>query len=380
MTIRDGEARPRPWNTGIDEEPRVAQPEPENPLEPGPVHPPRCAGVPGPPPAADVRRFGIDVPRDDVGLDLVAEGGGWRTAVMDRVHECEELGRFVAITLCGERNDRPDSGVGVLPAIFPDTGRIALDVAGFQRRAVERRREKEHEAVPYMDYLFIDRGHGLLAPRRVGAARDHAPRLRDRIDAARIVDGGPERRPVVEVRAPIPSPVPGLSFERFLQRARVASPRGGAFALPARFGHCRPFRQDRMEEPGEPDTLPLSLGPHEVHPVVPVPCSHQRETMAPDGQAAVESSGAMFEHRGLLLGAARLQIRVELLAAGGRPFEEGHDLVEEAPIAGGLDILLDDVGKPEAIVGDPGPHSPTGRPGSALLDVAPDGQSTRCPE
>src|SRR5947199_3450570 len=170
MTIRDGEARPRPWNTGIDEEPRVAQPEPENPLEPGPVHPPRCAGVPGPPPAADVRRFGIDVPRDDVGLDLVAVGGGRRTGVIVRVHECEEFGRFVAMTLYGERNDRPDLRVGVLPAIFPDAGRIALDVAGLQRRAAERRREKEYEAVPSTDGRFIDRGHGLLAPRRVGAA------------------------------------------------------------------------------------------------------------------------------------------------------------------------------------------------------------------
>src|SRR5213594_1656701 len=285
MTIRDGEARPRPWNTGIDEEPRVAQPEPENPLEPGPVHPPRCAGVPGPPPAADVRRFGIDVPRDDVGLDLVAEDGGRRTGVIDRVHEGEELGRFVAITLCGERNDRPDRRVGVLPAIFPDTGRIALDVAGLQRRAVERRREKEYEAVPSTDERFIDRGHGLLASRRVDAARDHAPRLRDRIDAARIVDGGPERRPVVEVRAPIPAPIPGLSFERFLQRARMVAPRLDALALPARLGQPRPFRQDRMEEPGKPDTLPLPLGTHEIHPVVPVPCPHQWQTMAPDGQA-----------------------------------------------------------------------------------------------
>src|SRR5207244_12410454 len=36
----------------------------------------------------------------------------------------------------------------------------------------------------------------------------------------------------------------------------------------------------------------------------------------------------------------------------------------------GLDILLDDVGKPEAIVGDPGPHSPTGRRVPPVLDVA----------
>src|SRR5437667_3202309 len=177
MTIRDGEARPRPWNTRVDEEPRVAQPEPENPLEPGPVHPPRCAGVPGPPPAADVRRFGIDVPRDDVGLDLVAEGGGRRTGVIDRVHEGEELGRFVAITLCGERNDRPDRRVGVLPAIFPDAGRRALDVAGLQRRAVERRREKEYEAVPSTYEGCITRRHGLLSPRRGRAAWEQRSRF-----------------------------------------------------------------------------------------------------------------------------------------------------------------------------------------------------------
>src|SRR2546421_10895956 len=114
MTIRDGEARPRPWNTGIDEEPRVAQPEPENPLEPGPVNPPRCNGVPGPPPAADVRRFGIDVPRDDVGLALVAEGGGRRTGEIDPVHECEETGWFVDITHCWESKQRTERRVAVL--------------------------------------------------------------------------------------------------------------------------------------------------------------------------------------------------------------------------------------------------------------------------
>src|SRR5205823_11117722 len=84
---RDVEALPRTRDTRIDHEPRATQPESENPLEAGSIHPSGGPRVPRPAPAADVRGFGIDVPGEDVGLDLVAVNAGWRAGVVDRVQD-----------------------------------------------------------------------------------------------------------------------------------------------------------------------------------------------------------------------------------------------------------------------------------------------------
>src|SRR3990167_8682793 len=42
---RQREAFPRARDTGVDDEARASQPEPEYPFEPGPIHPPRCPRV-----------------------------------------------------------------------------------------------------------------------------------------------------------------------------------------------------------------------------------------------------------------------------------------------------------------------------------------------
>src|SRR2546426_12356439 len=126
------------------------------------------------------------------------------------------------------------------------------------------------------------------------------------------------------------------------------------------FPYTTLFRsQDRLKEPAEPDALPLPFGAHEVHPVVPVPGPHQRETVAPDRQAAVERAGAVLEQRTPLSGHAWLEIRLGLPGGEERPPEERNDLVEEARLFGDLEIPEDHVRKPEQIVGDAGPNAAT---------------------
>src|SRR5437879_43881 len=119
--------------------------------------------------------------------------------------------------------------------------------------------------------------------------------------------------------------------------------------LPPRVAQLRPLCQDRVREPPEPDALPLPFGAHEVHSVVPVPGPHQRETVAPDRQAAVERAGAVLEQRAPLSGHAWLEIRLGLPGGEERPPEERNDLVEEARVFGDLEIPEDHVRKPEQI-------------------------------
>ena len=58
------------------------------------------------------------------------------------------------------------------------------------------------------------------------------------------------------------------------------------------------------------------------------PVADQRQAVRADREAAVEGPRAVLEQRGVLLGDHRLEERVVLAGAEGRPFEEGHHLVE----------------------------------------------------
>ena len=73
---------------------------------------------------------GIDIGGDDIGFHLVTVDVGARAGVIDRVEQREQVGGLVALTKRGERHNRPQRGMGVLSAVLPNAGRIALDVAG----------------------------------------------------------------------------------------------------------------------------------------------------------------------------------------------------------------------------------------------------------
>src|SRR5947207_2096415 len=123
----------------------------------------------------------------------------------------------------------------------------------------------------------------------VGGPRKHRPRLRDRIDAAFGVAGGAERRPVVEIGAPVPVAVPGLALQRGLERLHVLAPPRRAFVLAAHLGLASEFPEGRVQEPPEPDALPAPFATDAIHPVVPVPAADQGKPVDSDLEPAVES-------------------------------------------------------------------------------------------
>src|SRR5919112_1573903 len=112
----------------------------------------------------------------------------------------------------------------VLPAILADARHVALDVARVQLARVERWREEQDQPVAAANEELLNGGHRAGCPRRIGCARDDAPRLGDRVDAALAVDAGAERRPVVEERPAVPVAIPAMALERPSERLHVAPP------------------------------------------------------------------------------------------------------------------------------------------------------------
>ena len=225
----------------------------------------------------------VDIGRHDIGLDLVSLHVGVRARVTDRVQDGEELVRRVALAERGPGDHGPDGRMSVLASVLADARRIPFDVAGIEGRAGERRREEKDQPLVTLDEMRLHGGHGSRRVGRLGRARDHPPRLGDRIDPALRVHDGSERRPVVEVGAAVPPSVPAMLLEGSLEGPHVLAPHGGAPLVAAILGHRREALEGRMEKPPEPDALAAPGRADPVHPVVPVARADQGEAVRADG-------------------------------------------------------------------------------------------------
>src|SRR5437870_1383162 len=300
--------------------------EAQDPLDAGAMHPAGGARVPGPAATAHVRWFGVDIGRRHIGLHLVAVDAGARAGVVDGVQDREQLARLVAVAERREREHGPEGRVRVLAAVLAHAREVATHVARITRRVIERRREEQNQAVAAAHQVFLDRRHGAGRAAAVGGARDHPPRLRDRVDAALLVGDRAERRAVVEVGAPVPVAVPGLPLERRLEGGHVPAPGVGALVLAAQLGKASELPEGGVQEPAEPDALAHARLPDAVHAVVPVAGAHEGKPVAPDEQAAVERPSAVLEEGGPLARQAGLEVRLPLAGGEGGPLEEGDDL------------------------------------------------------
>src|SRR5262249_43379175 len=135
---------------------------------------------------------------------------------------------------------------------------------------------------------------GALAARGVRRARDHAPRLGNRVDAAFGIHDRAKRRAIAEVSAAVPIAVPCL-LERLLKRARVFAPTISARMLTAFIGNRRKTQQRGMEEPAEPDAFAFAVLADLVHAVVPIACSDQRQAVRADCKGRIERERAVLK-------------------------------------------------------------------------------------
>ena len=151
---------------------------------PGAIEPGGGSGVPAPAAAACVRRSRVDVAGEHVRFGPVPRGVGQRARVIDRVEHVEQLRRFIAIAELGDGHHDPHRRVRVLAAVLANAGRIALDVAGLLRRAIERRRRAAAAVCESRGRPARARTASIArsANRHRHGAGEHRPRLRDRVD------------------------------------------------------------------------------------------------------------------------------------------------------------------------------------------------------
>jgi hypothetical protein len=121
----------------------------------------------------------------------------------------------------------------------------------------------------------------------------------------------PQRRAVIEVRAPIPFAVPTVQVEIAAQlRLRlVASLRERGIAPCA----CElgELPQDRAKEEPQPHAFARALDADEVHAVVPVARAHERQATRPEAQAMDDRTHAMLvEARRLARAARQVVVRI----------------------------------------------------------------------
>ena len=295
-------------------------------------------------------------------------------------HRCqhrEQLPRTFGVVEGRERHRRPERGMRVLAAVLAHAGNVALDVARRRPRRVERRIEQLHDAgvgVHEMRMEGVHRAPGALGRRR---AREHRPALRDRVDPALGVACRAERRAVVEPGTAVPGAVPRGGFDAPGKRLRFALALRGETCVGARPRQRRVALQHRNQEEREPDALALAAGADEVHAVVPVARSHERQAMdapaerVPDGAHAV-----LVEARGLLRDLRRLVDR-SLAFADGAAFEKRATRIEHARVARHLDVARDRQRQPEVVVGTARADAFARRRVPPVLNVAFDELSCR---
>ena len=158
----------------------------------------------------------------------------------------------------------------------------------------ERRREQQHEP---LSRRTSRRSTAAIAwrARRVAATAQHRPGLRDRIDPAFAIRRRAQRRAVVEVGAPIPSPSHASSAAAFKRHARFAVTRARSCSPRASASSAK--RGSTPAEPGQPDAFALPVFADAVHPVIPVACADERQAVRPAVEADVDGARAVLEQR-----------------------------------------------------------------------------------
>ncbi len=317
----DGVARPRRRDARVQREGSAPARESEDPLQPDAIHPAGRAGVPGPAAAPAMRWVVVDVPRDGVGLGLVLLDLRGGARVVDRVEHVEELDRLVAAPEARQGEDDPLGRVRVLSAVLADSRQVALDVARVEGRAVEGGREEKDDLRGAPDQLRAHRVHRALgALFRRGAGED-SPGLCHRVEPALVVLGGPERRAVVEVGAPVPLAVPALLEHRPQALALGAVARRARRVAPL-LAQRREGAQDRVKEPSDEDALPAPLGSDPVVAVVPVAAPDERQAVGAGGERALDGPHAVLEESSLLCRYGRQPVRLGLSGRNGRRLKE----------------------------------------------------------
>src|SRR5438128_2110059 len=144
---------------------------------------------------------------------------------------------------------------------------------------VEWRRKEEHELFCLPHQMFLDGLHCLDCPPGIARAADYRPGLRERIYPGFLILPGTQRRPIVEISAPVPFAIPARFFDRGAHSTRVRAILLRQFPFATPLAENRKSLPDIHQEPGQPDALAFSFVADTVHPVIPVASTDQWQPM-----------------------------------------------------------------------------------------------------
>ena len=252
-----------------------------------------------------MRRDRIDVGGDNIGFDFVDRDLFRRARMVYRVDHRQQFPRAAAVAQCGKGHRGPDRRMGILPAVFPHPGNVALDVAGIQVRFVERRVQKLDQAVLPANKELVHRFHCRARAFGIPGAGQNRPALRDRVDLAFGIARRAERRAVVEVSAPVPFAVPAVLFDIAAQAERL--PPGSVLRRTDRHAAARlaESHEHFIQEESQPDAFALAVLAHQVHAVVPVAGADERQAVLAEAEAPQNGPHAVFVQAGCFVGRVR---------------------------------------------------------------------------
>ena len=192
--------------------------------------------------------------------------------------------------------------------------------------------------------------HRLLRPRLIGGSRENAPTLRYRVDLALLVLRGPQRRAAVVEGAQVPLPVPCLALQRALEPLHLSTELGSVCLVPTLLTHRAEGVQNCIQEPPKPHALPSAFDADPVHAVVPVACTHQRQTMRPGSGAPLDRPQTMLIEGAHLFRDDRGAVHIFLVGSQKRSLQEGNLLIEYPGVTCGPHVVSGNVREPQQVV------------------------------
>ena len=124
----------------------------------------------------------------------------------------------------------------------------------------------------------------------------------------------------------------------------MQAPGCGTVVLTALLRKRNEIRDGGAKKPTQPYAFALPTHSDPVESVVPVSPADQRQTVASERKAAIETAGAVFEKSSSLIRGHRLKKRILLMRREGQPVEKRYLFVEDSMITRRSHILRRGVG------------------------------------
>ena len=124
------------------------------------------------------------------------------------------------------------------------------------------------------------------------------------------------------------------------------------------------------QEEAQPDALALALHPHQVHAVVPVAGTDQRQAVLAELQSTPDGPHAVLVQAGHVGGPAGQIVVGVVLRVDRAAFQEGHGFIQHAGVPGARHIAAHRQRQPEVVVRTMRAHAPARGRMPPVLDIS----------